>query len=95
MMNRKGLSATITLVIAIVVMVVIALAIIAVTTGNVTQLGGNTQKQTKDAFGSIENTASDTMLKAKCYASPPTECNKVGAGKTGKCQQEGNNCVWK
>ncbi len=51
---RKGLNATITLIIAIVVMVIVALALIAVTTGNLGNFGKDASEKSGNAIKSVD-----------------------------------------
>ncbi len=95
-MTRKGLNATITLIIAIVVMVVIALALIAVTSGNLTKTGENVNEQSGNAFENIGNTADDITKKMECLSATYAGNNECGqhSGKSGKCIAKGARCVW-
>ena len=91
-MNKKGLNATITLIIAIVVMVIVALALIAITTGNLGSFGADVQEKTETGFQNM-NLESEAVLKAKCIGGIGDEsyCNTIGGS---HCVSERGKCKW-
>ena len=92
---RKGLNATITLIIAIIVMVIVALALIAVTTGNLGSFGEDSKKKIDTGIGNFD-TDSDTMKKIKCEATITDDasvCGKISSN-CGYTLKGGGKCYW-
>ncbi len=91
---RKGLNATITLIIAIVVMVIVALALIAVTTGNLGNFGKDTNSKVEAGMGELDQN-SEYMKKIKCK-STFTDTGSVCSGISSNCGYKPSlkKCYW-
>ncbi len=93
MLNRKGMTMALGVIIAIVVLIVVALAVIAVTSGALSRLSGNTDEQ--QAVYSLK-TRCETWFSQWCISHPgqaqpaaadyPEYTTKIaGADKSFKC----------